>query len=284
MHLPDASHSSQACRLLKDISDSNARAIADAITSLSPITPEEALRLGERQRRREDRRTPNSTALSAAHSTANIATPLSSLCHDESMRLAEAQVTGASIVTLDYFGLRQRAALNTHDAARVLVLATARFFPQARSTESSCACHPAAELSIHECERVLSSWYWFKLYNVSYHLPREGLRRKLDMELARMNLQQLFTYSQMMTFLCEFMDWDMMEKLGIDDADHDQRELGTCQFPDWQETRWNVTQAWLDKDEARDDEWDWPVQGFCDKCDGKGNCKPREQGKGLWDL
>ena len=220
--------------------------------------------------------------LSVTCSATNVAFPLSLLRYHEALRLAKAQLSVFSTEERSYFRLRQYMYLNAHDAARVLVLATAHFFPRARTAGFDCEFHPTAEPTLHECERLIYCWYWYKLYVISYHAPRDGLRRALDQELSGMGFLQLVVYSMISRFLSNHMDRQAMEDLGIEDPDHDQRKLGTNPVSNWDDALSNFNDVYL-KSYLAVEKWYSPITGFCDMCNGEGNCKPRGPGLGLWD-
>lgn len=204
-------------------------------------------------------------------------------------RLAEARLTKPSMGPFNYFAVRHRASQNTPDAARVLVLLAMNCLRPARDGIRVCDVHPRDSLLPHEQARALSNWYFFKTYVLSYHLPRDGsLRRDLDAEFRDMSTARLCSLLDMHTTLGDNVNDDVMEALGIQDPSPNNLQHGLSRHPeyvDWEDLFENLCNHCQRVEKIDGEGYDAAQEslaGCCDIC--RGNCKPREQGKGLWEL
>ena len=318
------SHLSQSCSLLHRISKVYARAIAEAVECPFPIPLNEALRLATAQfsycilRGRKDR-TQAAYYLFAARVVASHA-PSAHFISDGALRLAQAQLsftapgakhycaydddesrdflekrlaearpTTPAVGPFTLFAIRHHAIQNAPDAARVLVLVAINSLFRIQHIAQGCDVHPRDSLLPHEQIRVLSTWYFFKSYVLSYHLPRNAsLRKELDAELRDMSAARLYIMLQISAILCDNIADDLMEALGIQDPSEKHLQYGLSrhrQYEDWEDLLENLQlncQRVVDTDNERWGTAEVSIMGCCDGCDG--NCEPRDPGKGVWEL
>ena len=178
---------------------------------------------------------------------------------------------------------------NTQESVRALVMAATWFLPAARCLNSKCTIHPVDALLPHEIARFFSAWYWFKLYVLSYHIRGDGLRQTLAAELKSMNCVQFTVYFGIITFLINGLEKEQARKFGIMELTIDFT-YDPCVATSRYEARKEWVDLW-DKIIARDRELETLVvdmetmlEGCCDFCDGEGNCKPRGENKGIWEV
>ena len=185
----------------------------------------------------------------------------------------------------DYFGLRQFMFTNTQESVRALIGAATYFIPRTRRLDSKCTIHPLDALLPHEIARFFNAWCWFKLYVLVYRSWDLGLRQTLAAELKSMNNVQVTAYLKILNFLSNGLESGQAAILGIVDPVY-----GTYNANDWYETRgeWRDLRARV---VARHCELETPVfdmrpmlEGCSDVCDGKGNCKPRGENMGIWEV
>ena len=197
----------------------------------------------------------------------------------------DAQIAGG----IDYFGLRQRMFTNTQESVCALVMAATYFIPRTRRLSSRCTIHPLDALLPHEIARFLSAWYWFKLYVLSYHIWGDGLRQTLAAELKSMSCVQVTVYLGIINFLFNGLESEQGRKFGIIEINVDLTSE-TYIASDWYEAR----KEWDDLRNniiARHCELETLVidtqpmlEGCSDVCDGEGNCKPRSENQGTWEV
>ena len=199
-----------------------------------------------------------------------------------------AQIAGG----IDYFGLRQRMFTNTQESVYALVMAATYFIPRTRRLSSRCIIHPLDALLPHEIERFFSAWYWFKLYVLSYHVCGDGLRQTLVAELRSMNCVRVIVYLGIINFLFNGLEKVQARSFGIMEISTDLTKKLFLAFDrsDWYEVR----KEWDDLRNniiARHCELETMVidmqpmlEGCADVCDGEGNCKPRGENQGTWEV
>ncbi len=110
--------------------------------------------------------------------------------------------------------LYSRLRANAREADYVCSLATERVTP-ARA-KHNCSVHPP-HLLLHERQRLIHCWYFVKLYTLSYFSP--SLRESCDATLTRMSLVEAYITWDLTFWLCEVVDLEYSEKLGIWDND-----------------------------------------------------------------
>ena len=103
-----------------------------------------------------------------------------------------------------------------------------------------------------------------------------------------MSAARLYYLLEMQAISFDTMDDEVMEALGIQNPSPDHPEWGLTrhrQYRDWEECLENLFQHCERVEEIDEEGWGIAQETFmgcCNVC--RGNCKPREQGKGLWEL
>ena len=246
---------------------------------------------------------------------------LLSYCYDEAFRLAEGELFLASsdavrynptssilarrcflkspVATagfdahiaggIDYFRLRQCMFTNTQESVRALVMAATYFIPRTRRMDSKCTIHPLDALLPHEIARFFSAWYWFKLYVLSYHSRGDGLRQTLAAELKSMNYVQVIVYLGVINFLFNGLEEEQARKFGIMELIVDltyETHVAADWYDahkEWKDLRDNIIARYRELETLIVD-MEPMLEGCCDVCDEEGNCKPRGENKGIWEL
>ena len=178
---------------------------------------------------------------------------------------------------------------NTQESVCALVMTAAYFIPRTRRLNSKCTIHPLDALLPHEIARFFSAWYWFKLYVLSYHSQGDGLRQTLAAELKSMKYVQVTVYLDIIAFLHNDLVREQAMKSGIMEINFDVTGE-TYIACDWYEARAEWNDLWGNI-VARHNELEPVVldmqptiDGCSDVCDGEGNCKPRGENKGIWEV
>ena len=192
----------------------------------------------------------------------------------------------------DYFDLCQRLFTNTQESVRALVMAAAHFISHTRRLDSKCTIHPLDALLPHEIARFFSAWYWFKLYILSYKSRDDELRQTLAAELKSMNYVQVAVYLDIINFLLYDLDEVQGAKFGImyhtiDLTYEDYNAADWYEVRDeWEILRKHIIVRHFELETLLVERGDMPpmLEGCCDVCYGEGNCKPRGENKGIWEV
>ena len=148
----------------------------------------------------------------------------------------------------------------------VLTLAQEGFVPQARRGRADCDVHPGRLLP-HESERVARGFYFLRRCVLAQ--SNTSLKSECQNVLERMDVAELYVLWEMLHWLCERLDTEMQQKLGIWDNDPPDHLIGiqaTFTVPQWDKARDMVIDAYSDKRRFGEDEYETRLFGPCDQC------------------
>ena len=161
--------------------------------------------------------------------------------------------------------LRHLLAIN-REVQSILTLAQEGFVPHARRGRTDCDVHPGRLLP-HESERVASGFYFLRRCVLAQSNP--SLKSDCQIALERMDVAKLYVLWEMLHWLCETLDAEVQQKLGIWDDDPPDHLIGiqaTFTVPQWDQARDMVTDAYCDKRRFGEDEYETRLFGPCDQC------------------
>lgn len=101
-----------------------------------------------------------------------------------------------------------------------------------------------------------------------------------------MSLVETYVTWDLIFWLCEMLEPEDAEKLGIWDNDlpFDLVDIQqSYQVPEWAEARENITNSYVSKRDYGSDQYETVLRGPCEICK-LSSCKPREASKKLWEL
>ena len=206
-------------------------------------------------------------------------------CYDDAVALVEAQrecetkhqqrgtftsisdATDNGRASYSDFQLFSRQLLaNNREIDWILSLAESHFIPSERRGKNNCDVHQA-ECLPHERERFARSFYFLRRCVLAQSNP--SLQSKCQDVLERLSVGELYILWDMLHWLCEILDPEEQEKLGIWDNDPPYHLIGiqsTFTMPDWDQVRDMVTDAYGTKRNFGEDEYETRIYGPCDRC------------------
>ena len=206
-------------------------------------------------------------------------------CYDDAVALAEAQRicesksqqseactlasdrTGCDKISYQDFKLRLRHLLeNSGEIEWVSSLAESYFIPSERCDGNDCSVHPAQFLP-HERERVARSFYFLRRCVLAQHHP--SMQPKCQQDLDRIGVTELYILWEMLHWLCDRLDWERQDELGIWDnypPGYLYGIQGTCTLPSWEQVSDMVTDAYWAKRSLGEDWYETRLCGPCDRC------------------
>ena len=206
-------------------------------------------------------------------------------CYDDAVNLAEAQRiceskfqqietntsssdrTDGDKTSYPDFQLRLRHLLaNNREIEWVSSLAESHFVPSERRCANDCSVHPAQFLP-HESERIARSFYFLRRCALAQSHPSIQPECQHDLECS--NVAELYILWEMLWWLCETLDQESQERLGIWDNNPPDYLIGiqeTFTMPDWDQVRDRVADAYCTKRKLGEDEYETRLYGPCDRC------------------
>ena len=152
---------------------------------------------------------------------------------------------------------------------------------RARSAKKLCTVHSRDSFSVHEQSRLLSAWYFLKLYVLSYHTPDDGLRKQLDEELKNFDIAQLYVYLTIVIRICKSTEHMATERLSIRSPDPDlpdARLVWQVLDDDWENCWVNLLIEYGRRNRTHAHKAHYvakAVHMFLNRCEVEDSCNPR---------
>ena len=241
--ITDALALTSTCRSFRHIWLSHFHTIADSILSRRICCYHDAVALAEAQRMCESKTQQIETYISASDRT-----------EGDKMSYPD-------------FQLRLRHLLaNNREIEWILCLAESHFIPSERRVRNDCSVHPAQFLP-HERERVARSFYFLRRCALAQSHP--SIQPKCQHDLDFTDVAEIYILWEMLWWLCESLDQESQEQLGIWDKNPPDHLIGiqeTFTMPDWDQVRDTVADAYWTKRNFGKDEYETRLYGPCDRC------------------
>lgn len=250
---------SNTCQLLRRIWLSNLRTITDSVLSRQICCYDDASALVEAQRKCVAEAPQSEAYTSTSNGT-----------------------DGDGPSYPDFLVWLRHLVANDREVEWVSSLAEARFIPSERRGRTTCDVHPAHFLG-HERERVARSLYFFRRCVLAQAHP--SLQPECQNAIERMGPAELYVLWEMLGWLCDSLDPEIQERLGIWDRDPPEHLIGvqtTFTVPEWDRARDMVIDAYVAKRTFGGDGYETRLHGPCDRCN-KDVCGSDMPVKKFWD-
>ena len=214
--------------------------------------------------------------LANSRAIADEVVPMEIACYQDALRLAQAQDTVGSTKARPTSGIKDtsvplkfnqnylsRLYANAHEADCVCQFATLHLVGALQSSKpggdtSNCADYRCSFLPLHilprQREHMIHCWYFIKLCTLSYLWS--SLCRSRDSILRDMEVIEVWAVGTLMNFVCEEIEEDDQEKLGIWDEDPQTEVQAPMRVPAWYQARdfawdafWAKPYSWQDEHE-----------------------------------
>lgn len=182
----------------------------------------------------------------------------------------------------------RRLRANARESALVCDMITPYFTIYERSNRDRpyCSVHPP-HLLPHERERTIKSFYNIRLNVLSHFLPK--LRPDCDKALNNMNPVEADTMHNVVYFLCNCMDMNHQDELGLPELGLRDKDSPIPVYgdhpllPEWLQAKDRIGCAWSGEIESHYRDLSPWIFAPCERCYGP-PCKERGAKEGLWDI